>query len=66
MNNSYEISYTGKCKNEYNFEIKELTEEELSSYIDSLKLKGVISIEVYSDTELVYLHGEFTDYQLTD
>ena len=63
---TYEISYTGKCKNEYNFEIKELTEEELERYIDNLKSKGNINIEVYSNMELVYSCGEFNDYQLVD
>jgi hypothetical protein len=65
MNNTYEISYTSKHKNEYNFEIKEMSEDELEIYIDNLKLKGNINIEIYSDDELIYLHGEFTDYHLT-
>ncbi len=64
MNNTYEISYTSKQKNEYNFEIKEMNEKELDKYINELKSQQVINIEVYHDDVCIYEKGEYHDYIL--
>jgi len=63
MEQAYEISYTKH--NVYNFEIKQLSEVELNTYINKLKSKGFREIEVYCDNICIYEKGEFADYELT-